>query len=106
MGKESIWESVKGQMLLGEDEFIAGLIDYLSPHRKVAEISKSQRYANRPALEKLFPERVRKDKKARDRRIAEAVEQYGYTQRAIAEYLCIHFTYVSQIMRSRDYSRI
>ena len=106
MGEGSIWKSVKGQTLLGGDEFVDGLIDYLSPHRKVPEIPKSQRYANRPALEKLFPERVRKDKKVRDRKIAEAVEQYGYTQRAIADYLCIHFTYVSQIMRSRDYSRI
>jgi hypothetical protein len=49
---------------------------------------------------------VCKDKKARDRRIAEAVEQYGDTQRAIADYLCIHFTYVSQIMKSTDYGRI
>lgn len=73
IGEESIWKRVKGQVLLGGDEFVEGLIDYLSPHQEVPEIPKSQRYANRPALEKLFPERVRKDKKARDPKIAKAV---------------------------------
>jgi REP element-mobilizing transposase RayT len=106
MGKESIWKAVKGQTLLGGDEFVEKLTDYLSLHKEVPEIPKSQRYANRPGLERLFPERVQKDKKVRDLKIAEAVQRYGYTQRAIADYLHIHFTYVSQLMKLAQYNSI
>lgn len=38
------------------------------------------------------------DKRKRDNKIAEAVEKYGYTQRAVADHLGMHFTYVNQII--------
>jgi len=44
---------------------------------------------------------VLKDKQKRNRKIAEAVERYGYTQRAIADHLGMHFTYVSQPLKDR-----
>jgi hypothetical protein len=98
IGEASIWKDVKGQMLLGEDEFVHSLADHLSKHKEVPEIPKSQRYANRPALEKLFSASVLKDKKKRDRKIAEAVGKYGHTQRAIAGHLGMHYSSISQIL--------
>ena len=59
---------------------------------------KSQRYANRPTLEKIFSQSILDDKRKRDRKIAEAVEKYGYTQRSIADHLGVHSTYVSRIL--------
>ena len=38
------------------------------------------------------------DKRKRDKKIAEAVEKYGYTQRSIAAHLGVHSTYVSRIL--------
>jgi REP element-mobilizing transposase RayT len=99
--EESIWKDVKGQTLLGEEEFVDGLIDHLSKHREVPDIPRSQRYANRPALEKIFSESVLKDKKKRDKKMIEAVEKHGYTQRSIADHLGMHFTYVSQIINEQ-----
>jgi ribulose 1,5-bisphosphate carboxylase large subunit-like protein len=67
----------------------------------VPEIPKSQRYAIRPALEKIFEGSILSDRAKRDRRIREAVEKFGYTQRAVADYLGFHFTYVSRILNER-----
>ena len=101
MGRESIWKEVKGQAILGEDDFVGGLTDYLGKHRDVPEIPKSQRYAARPALEKLFEGSILGERAERDRMIREAVEKFGYTQRAVADHLGFHFTYVSRILNER-----
>jgi len=98
IGKQTIWTEVRGQAILGEEEFADKLVDHLRKHKDVPEIPKSQRYANRPGLDKIFSERVLKDRHKRDRKIAEAVERYGYTQRSIAKHLDMHYSYISQIL--------
>lgn len=98
IGKETIWKEVRGQAILGEEEFAEKLVEHLKKHKDVPEISRSQRYANRPALEKIFSARVLNDQQKRNRKMAEAVEKYGYTQRAIAMYLDMHYSYISQIL--------
>jgi putative transposase len=99
--KESIWARVRGQSILGEDDFVGRFTDYLGRHKDVPEIPKSQRYAIRPALEKLFEGSILSDRGKRDRMIREAVEKFGYTQRAVADHLGFHFTYVSRILNER-----
>ena len=59
---------------------------------------RSQRCANRPELEKIFKEDILSDKRKRNRKIAEAVEKYGYPQRSIADHLGVHSTQVSRIL--------
>jgi len=100
--KETIWNEVKGQAILGEDDFVHSLADHLKKHKDIPEIAKSQRYANRPALEKIFNKTILDDNRRRDKKIAEAVEKYGYTQRAIADHLGVHFTYISRILQGRE----
>jgi len=94
-----IWNEVKGQTLLGEDDFVDSFTDHLRSYRDIPEISKSQRYANRPPLDKLLSDSIIMSKRKRNKKIAEAVEKHGYTQRAIADHLGMHFTYVSQIVK-------
>jgi putative transposase len=101
IGKESIWAGVKGQAILGEDDFVQSLTDYFGRHKDVPEIPKSQRYAARPGLEKILEGSIFSDRAKRDRRVREAVEKFGYTQRAVADYLGFHFTYVSRILNER-----
>ena len=95
---KSIWHEVRGQAILGEETFADKLVDHLRKHKDVPEISRSQRFAHRPALDKLFTPGVLQVKEKRNQKIAEAVEKYGYTQRSIANHLGMHFTYISQIM--------
>ena len=99
IGKETIWGEVKDQTLLGEDDFVDSFADHLRRHKNIPEIPKSQRYANRPPLDKVLSERIIMDRRKRDKKITEAVEKYGYTQRAIADHIGMHFTYVSQIVK-------
>ncbi len=96
---KSIWHEVRGQAILGEEAFADKLVDHLRKHKDVPEISRSQRYAHRPGLDKIFSPSILRDRQKRNRKIAEAVEKYGYTQRAIADHLGMHFTYVSQLMK-------
>ena len=105
IGKETIWNEVKGQSILGEDDFVDSLADHLKRHKNVPEIPKSQRFANRPALDKIFAEGILRDKRKRDKKIADAVEKHGYTQRSIADHLGVHFTYVSSILRKKQKSQ-
>jgi REP element-mobilizing transposase RayT len=102
IGKETIWTAVKGQAILGEDDFVDSLVDHLKRHKDIPEIPKSQRYADRPALEKVFTRSILAEKRKRDRKIAETIEKYGYTQRSIADHLGVHFTYISRILRGRE----
>jgi putative transposase len=101
IGKESIWTAVTGQVILGEQGFVDGLMDYLRGYRDVAEIPKSQRYVKRLGLDELFPHEILQDPEKRNSKITEAVEQYGYKQREVADHLGLHFCSVSRIMRER-----
>ena len=84
---------------MGKDEFVESLTDYLKKHRRVPEIPRSQRYANRPTLENIFQESILSDKRKRDKKMAEAVERYAYRQSEIARHLNLHVSTVSNILR-------
>ncbi len=81
-------------------EFADKLVDHLRKHKDIPDIPKSQRYVNRPGLDNIFPAAVLKDRKKRDRKIVESVEKHGYTQRAIAAHLEMHYSYISQIVKN------
>jgi putative transposase len=100
-GEKSIWTEVKGQVILGEDEFVDSLASYLKKYKHESEIPRSQRYANRPPLEKIFQDNILSDKRMRDERMAEAVERYAYRQSEIARHLKLHVSTVSNILRVR-----
>jgi len=74
----------------------------LRKHKDVTEISKSRRYADdRPLLEKLFTEKVVRDKQNCNRKMGEAVEKHLYSQREIADQLGLQYAYVSRIINGR-----
>ena len=99
--QESIWEAVRAQSILGEEEFTATLTDYLRGKKDIAELPKSQRYIDRPSLENIFSKNILKDIGKRNRKISEAVRRHGYRQREVADYLEMHFTSISRILRER-----
>jgi REP element-mobilizing transposase RayT/DNA-binding CsgD family transcriptional regulator len=99
--EKSIMLDVKGQVILGEDEFVNSLADHLKKHKHVPEIPKSQRYANRPTLDKIFNESILKDRKKRDKKMVEAIEKFGYRQSEIARHLQLHTSTVSNLVRHR-----
>jgi len=101
MMAEPIWESLHGQSLLGGDDFVDRLKEYLTGRKKIREIPRSQRYLDRPDLEALFPGKVLSAKKKRDRRIFESVEKYGYSQKEVADHLGLHYSTVCRILNEQ-----
>jgi hypothetical protein len=102
IGQESIWKAERGQNILGEEEFTTMLMDYLKGKRDIAELPKAQRFADRPSLEKIFSGNILKDIGKRNEKIQEAVQRYGYRQREVADYLDMHFTSISRILRKKE----
>lgn len=93
----SPWAYLKGRTILGDDNFIKQFDDNLQNFIEVKEIPKSQRFASRPPLEKLFDKDM-KDREKRNRKIKEAILMYGYTQKEIADYLGIHYSTISKLV--------
>lgn len=98
-GGEVIWKDVKGQCILGGEEFVKGLMEYIKGHRDIKEIPRSQRYADRPRLEMLFTEGIIKDRMKRNRIAKDAIERYGYTQKEVADFIGIHYSVVSRLLK-------
>ena len=101
IGEKGIWRSVKGQSILGSDEFVEKLIGYVRGHEDNKEIPRSQRYVNRPALEKIFKKEILSNRKVRNSRIKEAVNRYGYSQKEVADYLELYYTTISRIVNEK-----
>ena len=97
---ESLWREVRGQSILGTEGFSQRFMDHIKGHEAIPEIPKPQRYLTRPSLEQLFSERVLKDLRKRNETVEEAVREYGYSQREVADHLDLHFTsIISRILR-------
>jgi hypothetical protein len=101
MGKETIWNDLRGGSILGKGEFVETLLGYLKGKRDIQEIPKFQRYLNRPALKEIFAEDISDGKAARDKKIREAVGMHGYSQREVADHLGMHYSSISGIVYNR-----
>jgi hypothetical protein len=94
--KESPWDALKGQILLGPKEFVERHRHRLKAMIKIKEIPRQQRYADRPLLEEIFRWSTR------DRAIYQAHVNYGYTLREISDRLDLHYTTASKIVRALE----
>ena len=99
IGGGSFWGEVKGQSVLGEESFVKGLEPYAKGAKEIKEIPKTQRYLNRPDLEELLSRSIERDKGWRNRKVAEAFKDWGYTQKEIADCLGMHYSTVSRIVK-------
>ncbi len=102
IGAESIWSKVRGQSLLGKEDFVERLIGYVRGYEDIEEIPKSQRYMTRPKLDSLLTKRVLVDRNKRDSRVVEAVERYGYSQKEVADYLGMHYSTISRLVNKNN----
>jgi len=100
ISKESPWEKLKGQIYLGNDKFIEQIKAFMRGKETIKEIPKTQRYIARPPLEKVL--NLIQNKEAREKAVYEAHVQYGYTIKEIAEFLGLHYTTVSKIVKKAE----
>jgi hypothetical protein len=98
IGRRGILKKVKGQSLLGDDNFVEALIYYIKGYEDIEEIPKEQRYMGRPELNEIFQDAVFNSRQSRNKQIIEAVYEYGYSQKEVADYLGKHYTTISRII--------
>jgi len=89
-------KAIKGQLFLGQENFIDEIKHLMRGKEKLKEITREQRYLTRPPLNEIFKP---KDKKSKDQVMYEAHLHYGYTLKAIAEYIGVHYTTVSRAIK-------
>lgn len=94
ISQESIWNRLRGQLVLGDDGYIEHLEEYLKDNRNGGEIPRNQRYIDRPSLDTIF-KKAKGSKTARNKGIKEAVYRHAYSQSEVAEYLGLHYSTVS-----------
>lgn len=97
IGLDSPWPQLQFQLFLGKETFIDKLKDAIPEKTAVKEIPKLQRYANRPPLKEIFSSG--RSKKKRDEAIVASHVTYGYEQKEIANFLGIHYTTVSHVIK-------
>jgi len=99
INKESPWETLRGQIFWGTDEFIKQLRGLLEEKGGLKEVPRAQRYVARPSLKELFKGKKGKERRAEDRIIYDAYVRYGYTMEEIAEYLGFHYATISRAIK-------
>ena len=83
-------------MFLGQENFTDKIKHLISGKEKLKEITRKQRYLTRPPLNEIFKY---KDKKSKDQVMYAAHLQYGYTLKDITEYIGVHYTTVSRVIK-------
>ena len=98
VGGPSPWSELKGQTLLGGEDFIQQMTPRLQEHASEHEVPKHQRMIHRPMLEQLFADI--KTKADRNEAMARAYLEYGYTQAEISIELELHYATVSRLIKA------
>jgi REP element-mobilizing transposase RayT len=101
-GATSPWCELRGQVLLGSDEFVKKLTGRLDGARSVKEVPRVQRFADRPALDVLFGKQEKWSREDRNRLIRTAHLEHGYTLTEIASAINLHYTTVSKIANAQS----
>ena len=90
----SPWSNLKGQVFLGDEQFVQRMQAHLQSGRDDVQIPLAQRRAPPPPLEKIV-------RRVADRNAAiiAAYATGGYSYQQLADYFGIHFTTVGKIVR-------
>ena len=103
IGRESVWEGVRGQSLLGREGFVKKLIYCVKGQEEIKEIPRQQRFIGRPCLETLFNKKSATNIQKRNVKIVESVEKYSYSQKEVADYLGLHYSTISRLIKKNQF---
>ena len=98
-GAVSPWRELKGQVLLGSEQFVSGLQPLLVDAGDLKELPRAQRLIGRPSLKALFSARARSIKAARDEAMRKACLEYGYSMADVAREVGVHYSTVSRVIK-------
>lgn len=90
------WKWSSYQAAIGQEHFTDEIERLIRGKEKLKEIPKKQRYVTRPTLNEILKYQ---DKKSKNQAIYLAHLQHGYTLKDIAEYIGVHYTTVSRVIK-------
>jgi len=100
MGQESIWKHLKGQIYLGDDDFVEQMQGKMGERQVDVNIPRLQQQAPAPTLNAICR---RHDN--RDEGIRAAYETGVYSYQQIAAHFGVHFTTVGRIVREAGHGK-
>jgi REP element-mobilizing transposase RayT len=95
--KESPWKDLKGGTFLGKENFIEEVKEFLKGKERIKEIPRIERFVGRPPLKEIFGEI--KTKPLEIKGMYAAHVRYGYTLKEIGDFLGIHYSTVSKLLK-------
>ncbi len=98
----SPWDGLKGQVLLGDDGFVERLRPLLADAVARDELPRHQQRLARPPVAEVLDAASGAARDERNRRIAAAYLEHGYTLAEIAGHLGLHYSTVSKIVRAAE----
>jgi hypothetical protein len=98
LGRNSPWEHVQGQVLLGSERFVERLLPELRDKRPFKEISREQRFAARPRLSRLVGARTAADHTRRHEATRRAHQEHGYSLSEIGRVVGLHYSTIRRIV--------
>ncbi len=96
IGAESIWKNLRGQIYLGDDNFVEQMRSKLGERDEDVNIPRVQQRGAAPKLST-----IRRQHKNRDHAIRAAYETGAYGYQEIAKEFGVHFTTVGRIVRQQ-----
>ena len=93
------WNRVSGQLIFGGDSFQAAIHEKVKDSQDISEIKREQRFAARPALSALLPSHLLGHKALRNKMMASAYLEHGYTMKEIAHEAGLHYSTVSRVIK-------
>lgn len=102
IGLRSPLRSARGGLVLGSESFAARVLGLLEDRPLSPEHPRSQRLAIRPPLENLLSAERGPDPNTRAKQVVDAHLHHGYTQKAIADHLSLHYATVCRIIQKAE----
>lgn len=93
-----IWEDLRSQILLGDEDFVEQFKDAAKGVEALAEIPRNPRFLQRPDLQQIFSGIDKNNKWLRDTAVKEAIEVHGYSQKEVADQLKLHYSTINRIL--------
>ncbi len=96
-GGHSLWDDLRGGLLLGNEEFADRMRTLLHDTVQSKEIPREERMLAKPTLEELF-QGVGTDKALRNERIYAGAREHDYTLFELQDYVGLHYSTISRIV--------
>lgn len=101
VGEKTPFTKIDQSQILGFPQFIDWVREQQGSTQMISEVPIKERLIGRPGLDDLFTDETLGDKRLRNDLIRLAHIKAGYSQKEIADFLGVHYTWISRIINKK-----